>query len=251
MAPHSLKVGCVPFLNARPLIYNLNVEVKLEFPSKLAVSLHNGDYDVALAPVMECFIHPHYKILNRAGIVSRGPVWSVLLVLRDKVDDWNRVRTIALDKTSLTSHYLTRVICEKHLNIHATYVNEGESADADLWIGDRALDIRSKHHPARIKDLGECWHAFCGLPFLYAPWVVHKRAFAKQDLLNQFIDESLRGLQYKEKITQDATELAYLSKAIHYEVDEDVLAGLDLFRKQLVSLGVIDHTTPQLEVMAL
>jgi hypothetical protein len=69
-APGSLSVGCVSFLNAKPLIYGLDfdpgVQLGLDVPSRLLDGLREGRYDVALLPVID------YQRMERIGKLIYG-----------------------------------------------------------------------------------------------------------------------------------------------------------------------------------
>src|SRR5438477_11123004 len=54
---HALRLGCVSFLNAKPLIYGLehdpSLPLSLDVPSRLIEGLRDHRYDVALLPVID------------------------------------------------------------------------------------------------------------------------------------------------------------------------------------------------------
>ena len=52
---NGLRIGCVPYLNARPLVRGIEEHVTFEVPALLADRFAGGDYDVALLPVFEAF----------------------------------------------------------------------------------------------------------------------------------------------------------------------------------------------------
>ncbi|HEY2342633.1 MAG TPA: hypothetical protein VGH90_06375, partial [Chthoniobacteraceae bacterium] len=57
-----LRVGCVKYLNARPLIYGYEGPVCFDHPSGLARDLRCGALDAALVPVFEALGERHYLI---------------------------------------------------------------------------------------------------------------------------------------------------------------------------------------------
>jgi hypothetical protein len=108
------RLGAVDYLNARPLVYGLELETDLfalrfDVPSKCAALLHEGSIDVGMIPSIEYLRGTApYLVVPGPGIVSDGPVASVALFSRLPIA---RARTIALDTSSRTSSGLVRVLC--------------------------------------------------------------------------------------------------------------------------------------------
>ena len=53
-----VRLGCVKYLNSRPLICEYDGPVVFEHPSVLATMLFENELDVALVPVFEALRHP-------------------------------------------------------------------------------------------------------------------------------------------------------------------------------------------------
>ncbi len=70
----AVRVGCVQYLNSKPLIYGWDGPVHFDHPSSLARDLARGALDVALVPVYELFARPGYRIVDGVSISSFGPV---------------------------------------------------------------------------------------------------------------------------------------------------------------------------------
>src|SRR5260221_8991740 len=178
--PEPIRVGAVNYLNTKPLIHDLpaiapDVELSLAVPSRLAVQLAEGELDVALIPAIEYFRAGTYTIVPDISIASRGPVLSVTLFSRVP---WPKIRRVALDEGSRTSAALTQIICTKRYGIKPERIQlpmdrDAENADADavLLIGDRAMRACLPGF-AHAYDLGQEWHDWTGLPFVYAFWAV-------------------------------------------------------------------------------
>lgn len=180
----SLRIGAVNYLNTKPLIHELDVlapdaELVLEVPSKLADQLAAGELDVALIPVIEYFRADHYSVVPGISIASRGPVLSVTLFSRVP---WQSIRRVALDEGSRTSAALTQILLRKRYGVRPELVPlpldcdaEDGDADAVLLIGDRAMRACLPGF-AHAYDLGQEWHDWTGLPFVYAFWAVREGA---------------------------------------------------------------------------
>ncbi len=116
-----------------------------------------------------------YSIVPGIAIASRGPVLSVTLFSRSP---WAKIKRIALDEGSRTSAALTKIICAKRHGIRPECVplpleTDPEKIDADavLLIGDRAMRACMPGF-THAYDLGQEWHEWTGLPFVYAFWAV-------------------------------------------------------------------------------
>lgn len=76
------RVGCVPYVNALPLVVGLaedDVEVVFDVPSRLATLLDAGEVQAALVSSIEALRRPGARVVDGIGIGSFGPVESVRL----------------------------------------------------------------------------------------------------------------------------------------------------------------------------
>src|SRR3989440_7995210 len=179
-----VRVGAVNYLNTKPLICDVEelapeAELVLEVPSRLADRLRAGQLDVALIPAIEYFRAGAYRVLPGIAIASRGPVLSVTLFSRVP---WAGIRRVALDEGSRTSAALTQVLLRHRHGVRPEVVplplqQDAENSDADavLLIGDRAMRACLPGF-AHAYDLGQEWHDWTGLPFVYAVWAVRAGA---------------------------------------------------------------------------
>lgn len=175
-----MRIGAVNFLNTKPLIFDLDrlapeVELVLDVPSRLADLLARDELDVALIPVIEYFRAGKYRIVPDIAIASCGPVLSVTLFSRVT---WKEIRRVALDEGSRTSAALAQVLLRKRHGVTPELLplpwhQEAEQVDADavLLIGDRAMHACLPGF-AHAYDLGQEWHDWTTLPFVYAFWAV-------------------------------------------------------------------------------
>ena len=169
----AVRVGCVKYLNARPLVRGWPGNVEFDHPSALCQRLAKGQLDVALVSSFEFLRNPIYRIVEDVSISSDGPVYSVVVAHRGK---FSNIEEIELDPASETAVNLLRcLLAELRLTPH---LNAGtpESAGlspAHLIIGDQAISFRQNHAGEfRFWDLGEQWKKLTGLPFVYALWLI-------------------------------------------------------------------------------
>ncbi len=243
--PASIRVGAVSYLNTKPLIERLPefhpaIELSLDLPSRLAGQLAQGELDVALIPVIEYLRGQNYRIVPGIAIACRGPVLSVTLFSRQP---WERIRRVALDVGSRTSQALTQVILQKGYGIQPETVPlpmdvdpELLDTDAALLIGDRAMHACLPGYPYAF-DLGNVWHDWTGLPFVFAVWAV--RPGVDLDGVDQALQQAKQyGCQHVGAIAQrEAPRLGldagfcrrYLTNIIHFDLGPKERAGLHHF----------------------
>src|ERR1043166_653488 len=102
-----LRIGCVKYLNARPLIRGWPGDVEFDHPSALCQRLANGELDVALVSSFEFLRNPIYRIVDDISISSHGPVYSVVVAHRAEISE---MEEIELDPASETSVHLLRCL---------------------------------------------------------------------------------------------------------------------------------------------
>jgi predicted solute-binding protein len=179
-----LRIGCVKYLNARPLIRGWPGEVDFDHPSALCKRLANGELDVALVSSFEFLRNPIYRIVDDVSISSDGPVYSVVVAHRGDISE---IKEIELDPASRTGVNLLRCLL-KELGLNPSLIpgvpgsagcqpavvgNLPTTHNARLYIGDQAIHFRQAHAgDFQFWDLGEQWKNLIGLPFVYALWLI-------------------------------------------------------------------------------
>ncbi len=168
-----LRIGCVKYLNARPLILGGPADVVLDHPSVLCAQLARGELDVALVSSFEFLRNPIYRIVDGICISSDGPVYSVVVA---HVGEISAAEQIELDPAAETSGNLLRCLLSE-LKLRPRFVATSTSSlakvRARLLIGDQAIRFRQQHgNEFQFWDLGENWQKLVGLPFVYALWLL-------------------------------------------------------------------------------
>jgi len=245
--PASVRLGAVSYLNSRPLIQDLSEllpgsSVELDYPSRLADSLADGEMDVALIPSIEYFRRPGYEIISDACVAARGEVMSVKLYCRVHP---GKVRRMALDEGSRTSATLSKVILAERYGsfpesepLSMDSMTTDSAADAVLLIGDRAMHTPQESF-VEVMDLGQMWYDWTGLPFVFAMWVAHKSADTTgvASALNEARDRGLANVTDIAKSESaklgiaETVALNYLTKNLHYRMTAAERSGLQLFHE--------------------
>ena len=165
----SLRVGCVKYLNARPLIRGWSGNVEFDHPSALCHRLAKSQLDVALVSSFEFLRNPIYRIVDDVSISSDGPVYSVVVAHRG---EFSNIEEIELDPASETAVNLLRCLLAE-LGLTGSVPGSAGLSLARLIIGDRAIRFRQNHAGEfQFWDLGEQWKKLTGLPFVYALWLI-------------------------------------------------------------------------------
>ncbi len=253
------RLGVVSFLNTQPLVHALEtgrIEHSFDFtydvPSRCAERLHRGETDVALIPSIEIArgLDP-YSVVPEVSISSRGPVGSVLLLLRRDPAD---VRTLALDANSRTSTVLSRIVLQRKHRCRPEILHQPpdagrmlDHADAAVIIGDAALALEKGSY--RVVDLGEAWTALTGLPFVYACWTGRSDALSP-DQTGQLICAKALGVREVPSIARTYAAshprsagfyTDYMARKIQYDFGRAEQEGLSLFFRYALEAGCVEN----------
>ncbi|HEX4132407.1 MAG TPA: menaquinone biosynthesis protein [Pirellulales bacterium] len=249
-----VRIGAVTYLNTKPLIYELErlapqAELVLDYPSRLADRLADGELDLALIPSIEFFQRPGYTIVSDACIACRGPVLSVKLFSRVPIE---QLQTLALDEGSRTSIAMVRILlCERYgieprlepLPLGASLADT--RADAAVLIGDRAMRSAGEAC-AEVWDLGDEWCRWAELPFVFAMWVARVGTDLQgvEQALSQSRDLGVANLETiarREAAPLGLTQpecVGYLRDNLYFTLGERELRGLELFYRMAQQLNL-------------
>jgi len=267
-----LRISAISYLNTAPLMWDLEhgavgseFEISYTIPSACARALEEGTADIGIIPAAAYPQIVDLMILPDVAIASRRAVRSILLVSKVPLE---RIRTVALDTSSMTSVALTRVLFAKWLGGGRTFTPMAPDVghmlaqhDAALLIGDPALQVdRSRY---LTFDLAEEWIRHTGKLFVFAFWAVRRAALSELapplDLAAIFQASRDHGLE-RENLDQITREWAprlrlseadirsYLIENIHYYLDHRCLEGLQLFYRYAAEIGALPPA-PELQFL--
>jgi chorismate dehydratase len=257
----SWRIGSVPYLNARPLIYGIEDRVTLCESARLADLMYRRQFDVGLVPVAEILLHDQYDITDGIAIAGRGPVKSVFLAHRVPIE---QVKRVAVDPASRTSAWLVRVILRYGYHVQPEFypltgAPKLSDHEAMMLFGDSAIWYRHRHGDEGLLDLGEAWTELTGLPFVFAVWAVQNsmrseergarsegRTGAVSELVGILRKAKTDGLAHIEEIVQDSTEATpefrreYLTRNVVYELGDAEKQAIRRFQQYLKEMGLIE-----------
>lgn len=249
---------------AVPLATRYDIESMM--PAQCAERLAGGTADLGLVPIT-AFAHSRdLRIVPGCAIASKGAIRSLLLVVRAATGLEN-VRSIATDTSSRATRAYVEVMARCFWKIPAIFVPHPPdldamlaACDAALLIGDPAL-LALEDRVARQQrtgeellylDLGAEWRRLTGLPWISALWGVREAAVRSAAPRDQLLDDLLgsrdAGLSHIDDLADEwamhidvrrDTIHTYLSKNIHYILDEDCLVGLQRFYELAAECDVL------------
>jgi chorismate dehydratase len=243
------RVGCVKYLNARPLVYGLPGEVAFDHPSNLCQRLAEGTLEVALVSSFEFLRNPIYVLVDGVCVASHGPVYSVFLAHAGELGE---IDEIEIDPASQTSVNLLRCLLAEtgltpKLLAGTPFVQRAVTPRfAKFLIGDQAIRFRERSAAAlRFWDLGEEWEKVTHLPFVYALWLIRPEVASAKliaDRLRACRDNNLRELDSviaAEKEFSPQFCAHYFRECLTYYLGPTEKEGLAMFRKLCEKHGVL------------
>ena len=184
-AARCLDIGAVDYLNTVPLIGGLErlegVRVRTDVPANQVALLERDEVDLALCSSIDLVRCPvPLEVLPVGMLGCEGPTLTVRLFTSVPLE---RITRVACDGDSHTSVELLRTLLrERHgVEPELTAFDAGASgacveppagSDALLLIGDKVVTSTVPEAFRLVEiDLGEAWHDFTGLPFVFATWL--------------------------------------------------------------------------------
>jgi chorismate dehydratase len=271
-------MAAIHFLNPAPLMWDFEHEPERSYlrehyqigyttPARCAAELASGEADIGLVPVAAHATTPSLLVVPGCTVAALDRVRSIILVVRPQ-QGISAVRTVAVDTSSRTSYVYTRILFEIFWKVQAAFLPHQPDlesmlavADAALLIGDPALlaledmEARAARTGQQLLylDLAHEWHSFTGLPWVSAFWALRPDALDETGICGSRLIEDLQtsrdhGLEHIEDLVGEwSTRIAvpaetirfYLTRNIHYILDEDCLRGLDQFYRYAAECGAL------------
>ncbi len=230
------RIGSVPYLNGKPLVEGL-AHVEYHPPARLAEMLRNGSLDAALVPLAEVLEHPGYNLVDGVAIASPRMVKSVIIAYARPLYE---IKTISMDNQSKTSVLLGQLIMERDYGRQITWAQDGDMSDAQLLIGDRALEFRKKYPNVRVLDLARAWHDRRRLPFVFAVWAISPDFSEPEAIALAIRNAKKQGMKKIATYAKDEDEIKYLTENISYNLGKPEKESIALFQRELIDLKLLE-----------
>lgn len=262
-----MRLGRIPWINCYPVYGAIDrglVEMPAEVVSGTASELNDllaaGELQVSVVSAVEYARNAAaYHLLPDLAITCDGPVHSVALFSKRPVEALNG-HTVLVTASSRTSALLLDLLCRHRWKVHPHFATaRAEAPDLDslaglpheavLVIGDAALMLAAEQrYPVRL-DLGAEWHAWTGLPFVFAVWAARREAGlpAVRDIHARLIESRAWGLAHLDDLSADAARATGVSRQtcraylgdLDYALSYRHLAGLTDFFRRLAHEGLV------------
>ncbi len=240
-----MRIGIVPFLNARPLDFGFRnplhfekkweqiygeIEIFEDLPSRLSDSLQQGKLDVALISSIECFRHKEtLDYCKQVGVCCKGKVISVLYVCPKGMKREASIEVIYTDRASRTSIALWQCLyLQSHSHLPEQKTIEAKKIPtyikdytAGLLIGDAALEFSLSEEAKlfEVYDIGEWWESSQGgLPFVYALWAFPKDKPIDDNFFLSSLEYGIKNIDEIINFSKYPIARSYLQKHIYYKL---------------------------------
>jgi len=273
-----LRIGRIEYANCTPIFHSLQelsppgtYKYVGGVPARLNALLAAGDIDVCPSSSIAYAHHPErYLIIPGLSISSCGPVQSVLLFSTLPLEELDG-RDVLLTSESDTSVNLLKILLKLRYGCSCSFsvtnnvlADALKEAPAVLLIGDAALRAVRLASGIRVYDLGELWYDWTGTPFVFALWLVSRKAFAAhavelRELAAQFLRSKAYAQANLEHIADASADAAWMGrdrlleywrKNLSYDLDREHCEGLKRFFSLAAGMGLI-ASAPELAFLEL
>jgi len=268
----TLSIGHIQYANCTPIFTALSAHFDCSgyrfvtgVPARLNAMLRSGALDLSPSSSIEyAMAHQDYCLLPDLSISAIGPVKSVFLFSRVPIEELDG-SAIGLSAESDTSVNLLKVLLARQYGFRNSFERTSLPLSEALThypglllIGDAALKGAAASGPYHVYDLGELWHRFTGLPFVFALWIVRRDAARAKGAELAALGRDLvaaKKLAYDsyaeiaatclERSWLGAGELVDYWRTISYDLTPAHLEGARCFFRHAFEMGLIP-TQPEL-----
>ena len=254
-------------------------EVHYTTPARCAAELLSGKADLGLIPVAQ--LTPDLAVVPGCTIASLDEVRSILLLVRSRGGQTEEealrgIRSVAADSASRSSAAYVRTILRRWYGVDPPMVESEADAvamlgqhDAALLIGDPALLARERRTAIESAlsepdtallwlDLAKLWRKHTGLPWVAAVWAVGAGGLPQDGVSAAQVCADLAasrdaGMAHTEEIVAEwlprlplraETIRTYLTRNIHYRLDQKCLEAIRVFRAYAAEAEVLPLLPP-------
>jgi chorismate dehydratase len=272
-----LRIAAIRFLNPAPLMWDFDhppravplatrYDIESMMPAQCEERLANGTADLGLVPITAFAHSKELRMVPGCAIASKGAIRSLLLIFRAS-HGIDGIRSIASDISSRATHAYVQIMARHFWKIPAQFVQHAPdldamlaACDAALVIGDPALLALEDRDARRLRsgevliymDLGMEWRKLTGLPWISAVWGVREDALHSTVARDHLVEDLTRsrdaGLAHINDLADEwamhievprDTIHAYLSRNIHYVLDDECKEGLRRFYELAAACQVL------------
>jgi chorismate dehydratase len=248
----TLTVGRIPYLSCEPFYFAMErrgIALYDVAPSNMAAAMAMGAIDAGPMPLTECFrLDERFRLLSGFCLATIRTAGSVVLHARHPMQALSGARIGVSGEATTAFRLLQVVLALKYQVKSVIYVTLADAYDACLLIGNDGLRQRrgARDYPLTY-DLGEEWHQWTGLPFVFARWVVRQdldrqAAAVLEDTLyvglQDWADGLFRSAAAREDLLMHPRDILEYTQGIRYFIGVTEQRAMDRFRHYLNQLNI-------------
>ena len=240
----AIKVGRVAQLSFEPFYIDMErrgVQLRDIPLNQVAEAIRQGEIDGGPVPLSDSFgMASHAVPVSGFCLSAAARSGSNLFYSRKPIEELDGAR-VALSEVDPTTVQLLQVLLAEKYHIAAPQlVQPNDEHDALIISGDAALRRRRgmRGYPHRY-DLGQEWHNFTDLPFVFSRWMrresmEHREAMLLEDTLYVGLEEGVDSLFHlsepRENLLMLARDVMEYIIGYRYFVGLSEQKSIDLFR---------------------
>ena len=240
----AIKVGRVAQLSFEPFYIDMErrgVELRDIPLNQVAESIRQGEIDGGPVPLSDSFgMESHAVPVSGFCLSAAARSGSNLFYSRQPIEELAGARVALSEVDPTTVQLLQVLLAEKYRIAAPQLVQPNDEHDALIISGDAALRRRRgmRGYPHRY-DLGQEWHNFTDLPFVFSRWMrresmEHREAMLLEDTLYVGLEEGVDSLFHlsepRENLLMLARDVMEYIIGYRYFVGLSEQKSIDLFR---------------------
>lgn len=255
----TIKVARIPDLNCEPFYYDMErrgIELHDMAAGEVVAAAEAGEVDAGPVPLVECFrLGEHFRPVTGFCIAAVNTAGSSILYSKQPIESLTGT-LIGVPEDTNTSFRLLQVLLSLRYQVQPeAFVGLEDSYDAFLLTGNRALRQRrgARGYPHRY-DLGEEWHDWTTLPFVFDRWMVRKGLDSKdaavlEDALfvgqEDWLDNLYRMSGPRNDILMRPQDVLEYVQGLRFYIGVPEEKAMDLFRQYLDELALGPPRSPE------
>ena len=240
----AIKVGRVAQLSFEPFYIDMErrgVELRDIPLNQVAEAIRQGEIDGGPVPLSDSFgMASHAVPVSGFCLSAAARSGSNLFYSRKPIEELDGARVALSEVDPTTVQLLQVLLAEKYRLAAPQLVQPNDEHDALVISGDAALRRRRgmRGYPHRY-DLGQEWHNFTDLPFVFSRWMrrdsmEHREAMLLEDTLYVGLEEGVDSLFHlsepRENLLMLARDVMEYIIGYRYFVGLSEQKSIDLFR---------------------
>ena len=229
-------------------MFKRGIEVQELPPNELTPAISEGRLQGGLIPLVDTFgLDEGMRTLSGFCVATISRAVSVKLHSKKPIEELSG-GSIAIPREGPTSVKLLQILLSlKHGIKPAAYVTEDDPHDARLLVGNLGLrHRRGMRGYSHIYDLGEEWHEWTSLPFVFARWVL-RNDLERQDALviedslytslQDWADGLFRVSGPSDRVPVHPQEIHQYTQGLRYYIGVPEEKSIEMFKEYLTQLS--------------